>query len=851
MKTNTIYITIGPSQCGKSSFSLKLKESLESLGENGSVLASDDLRREVGGDLNLNYQDNMDRMNILSQSAFELLSFKLNQFTKFPQNQDFVIIDSTGLDTDFRKSIIQLAKKNNYKVVALLFNYSGHEEYFKYFRGDINKAAISRHIKNLKTKVIPFLERKEMEIIKIQDWNHEPIIQKIIDSVSIGSSIKAKTKLDDSIEWMMIGDIHGCLHTFKDLLIKAGFEISPDDIVTNPRGKKILLLGDLVDKGSYSLETLQFALKNKEIMKWIDDNHATFIKYYLDGNQTGLSDEFMDIYFDSRKIFEKEENKQLLIQYLELSLPFASLNKGSIIATHSPCPSQYLGKIDLISRKYQRNWRDYKTEFSKLLEEANMRHPIRVFGHVATKEGIKHKNLIGLDTGAVHQDGRLTGLVIANDKKMYYHSVPRNEKDTFFNKPLESVHDLIPDSQEDFDIDALTPKDKNRIKYSQKDKINFISGTISPSHSTETEFEPIVTALDYYKKHGVTDVVLQKKHMGSRAEVYLTKDGTGDFATSRNGYPIRGFTNEQGERTDDLKSLFQKLRNTDFIKKLLEENRVIILDCELMPWCSMGKGLIQNTFKTYGNLVQQEVEFKEKYNFDKVIEQMESKKQELLKQVDFFKTPKKELIEILKSNNYEFVKNAISYKHTKTSIHRKGLDEYLNQVELYGKPSEAQFLPFAIIKLIANNGENKVITNQEEFLDAINTYWTPSIKISIDDLDKASSFFKQMVEENQAEGIMVKPIIQTNRIVPAIKVRNEKYLHIIYGHDFLSPEKYNKLCKKKNVNKKINISRKEWAIGLSLLDENYDSIPDSQTYAKKMANIIETEEVEKTLDPRL
>jgi predicted phosphodiesterase len=48
---------------------------------------------------------------------------------------------------------------------------------------------------------------------------------------------------------LIVGDVHGCLDELKDLLIKSAY--NPDDTT-------LILVGDLVNKGPYSAETVSY-----------------------------------------------------------------------------------------------------------------------------------------------------------------------------------------------------------------------------------------------------------------------------------------------------------------------------------------------------------------------------------------------------------------------------------------------------------------------------------------------------------------------------------------------------------------------------------------------------------------
>lgn len=65
---------------------------------------------------------------------------------------------------------------------------------------------------------------------------------------------------------IVVGDVHGCLDELKELLGKC--EYSQQD------GDRVLLVGDLVNKGPYSAEVIRFA--REQDMLCIRGNHDDF-----------------------------------------------------------------------------------------------------------------------------------------------------------------------------------------------------------------------------------------------------------------------------------------------------------------------------------------------------------------------------------------------------------------------------------------------------------------------------------------------------------------------------------------------------------------------------------------------
>ena len=61
-----------------------------------------------------------------------------------------------------------------------------------------------------------------------------------------------------------IGDIQGCFHAFTALLARLQF---------NPKQDKLWLVGDIINRGSGSLEVLRWCFQHQESLKVVLGNH--------------------------------------------------------------------------------------------------------------------------------------------------------------------------------------------------------------------------------------------------------------------------------------------------------------------------------------------------------------------------------------------------------------------------------------------------------------------------------------------------------------------------------------------------------------------------------------------------
>jgi len=71
----------------------------------------------------------------------------------------------------------------------------------------------------------------------------------------------------------IIGDVHGCLHTLRALMKKLGYHENGK----HPDGRKLVFVGDIINRGNHSTETLAFIRKlvKKERALIVRGNHET------------------------------------------------------------------------------------------------------------------------------------------------------------------------------------------------------------------------------------------------------------------------------------------------------------------------------------------------------------------------------------------------------------------------------------------------------------------------------------------------------------------------------------------------------------------------------------------------
>ncbi len=909
----SIIMLIGPSGCGKS-FLIKdqIVPQLKCLvpDANIQILSSDGYRREILGK-DLDKTDS--NMKYASEGAFRLMEAKFDAVTTWPITADFVILDATFIGREIREQFVEKARKAQYQLVGLLFDFDDREEYFKYILDIGHRRLISQHLKRFQ-KELGEIGRKDFDYFyKIKGKDRGVKLEKdnSYDYVKLA-------KLPYFNSYFIVGDLHGCLNEFKELLIAGGFEIDNEDKIRGKDDSLIILIGDIPDKGNQVAELIDFIYKNLDRIKICIGGHDRSLTRYIELKETkekettkenineevdiieNIRDKNKSNYFDSAGKLDKDSLAKFKI-IMEGQWYFYI--HDHFVVTHSICDNKYIGKFDKVSIKKQKSdlypfREDYSSEkdyiddlkkyFSYTLNEAKKFDPYHIFGHIAVNNSTIIGNKIFLDTGCVYGN-KLTGVLVDVEYdriRLKFRSVG-NGIDHGIDRIDQNINSIINlddieiKNDNDITFESIEEDDKIDIIEFAKNKVNFISGTMSPSDSNKKKrtLEDMMEAFSYYREKGIEKVILQKKYMGSRANMYLfPKDIDKSYMVSRNGFIIRRL---------DLKLLYEKMLKFLVDKKIkngggildgILDSELIIIDGELMPWSALGKSLIDSHFMVVGKGVESELKLLEDTCFENALEDLrnryeDSKFKELKRQYK-----KDDLKRIIGENQYRQMSSFGNFKWMTIKEQKNPINIYNKQIEIYGKEYkglELEFKPFAVLKIVYKDGDNgeryedNVDNDNEEKREyKEELFWDYSNEIVFnmvsDDtylitttdnigLESGKEWFDKISKEGY-EGVVVKPLekVYIPGIAPYIKVRNPNYLTIIYGYDYLIEPKLTQMIENKNIKKKLKSSIKEFDIGKRMLEIPYRQIDENNIeYLNLCAQMVIEEKNEKELDPRL
>jgi predicted kinase len=883
---NTLLIMCGPSQAGKSTLARQIKEDMKfSMPEmQVEVISSDEIRRELLGSKAIDRYDK--RMLSVSEQAFKLLRMRVELAMSFPLSlrNGLVIVDSTGLNEEFRKDLIELANSRSYHTGLVLFDYKGGlEEYLKGVE-DIYpsmRRIVSDQILKLRTKVLPSLRSKLYSggVWRVKSKDFSDVRVSLSNGqdyrkacLPMGISSEKDVSFFQPLSYLVVGDVHCCYEELLNLLDKEGMlDREPSIPRIKGVGRRLVLVGDVIDKKVEKLEPLlRFLYMNRKEVYLVRGNHEVFVYRYLKGEISGVEEKVMG-YFDSIPVLEgNEEVRNIFFELYESASPFFIHNY--FVVHHAPCLDRYIGKLDKESINRQaRNRYPKDIEYDSIgsYEEALKEHfsfmdrqasynGLPIFtGHVVVSRS-SYGNQWMLDSGAVYGGG-LTGVVVNLDGSLRRTYVP-----SIKHASIKYLPDLRARSRGSIKWDDLDIKDKRRIERMLGDKpINFLSGTMAPADKREGELESLEAALSYYQRQGVNALVMQKKEMGSRAQLvlrrvegvrlavsipntyYFYKEGIEYeiYWVSRNGHLINFI-----DLTDLSKEWFERLISTFGYLDL------VILDGELCPWSLMARGLIDHHFLPIEVGGAAEIDLMKEKGFDKAYESLMSDMEATNFREDRNRLSKEELkgkYGEAKSIWWNTAIESLPFMYDQGP----GIDAYRKQLSLYAREGTPIYKPFQVLKLVHEGKEQVMPYDNELGYTLVNE--EEQLSLLSNELDVALSTYERWIKEAEGalEGVVIKPLrvdMGTLSYAPYLKVRNKEYLRLVYGPSYDRAKSYKNLIDSKKVGGKIKCSIEEWNLSMKMLAIPYSSIDrDNQDMRSFLTSFIGVEKELGSMDPRL
>ena len=815
----SLVVLVGASGSGKSFFARKHFKDTE-------ILSSDYCRGLVADDKN---------DQTCTKEAFAVLNYIASTRLRLGK---LTVIDATNVKQEDRKHLVKLARDNYVLPVAIVLDIPWQ------LCHDRNKARSDRQFgKHVVMNHVSALRRGLRSLRKSEGFTKVHILKGVaeVNVVKIERQALWNNKKHERGPFDIIGDIHGCFDETQILLKKLGYEISKTRdrySVKHPESRKIIFVGDLVDRGPRTPEVIRLAKHaiEDEQAFCVVGNHDDKLKRALMGKKVKIShglQESLDQFEQESEEFRAEARNflaSLISHYVfdngGLTVAHAGI-KEEFIGRGAPSIKQFCmygettGEIDEFGLPVRYPWaEDYRG------------NTLVVYGHTPIPEPEWINNTINIDTGCVF-GGKLTALRYPEKELV---SVPARKVYADPAKPLQTANT----GRSAYDLLDLADVAGKRIVNTQLRKnitireensvaalevmsrfavdprwLVYLPPTMSPVETTTKEgyLEHPDEAFKYFNSQGVEKIICEEKHMGSRAIVVACKDtktaakrfhvtdGLAGVCYTRTG---RSFFNNPKLEEQFITRVRKAVKQADLWKKL--DTDWLILDCELMPWSAKAQSLLEQQYAPVAAAAETSL----------------SEASKLLAKA------------ARRVSDIEALHDDFRNRQALAKQYRVAYQHYCWPVNSIKDYALAPFHILAHEKSLNMDKDHKWHMDLIDQLCDADPEIFQKTKHKIVKLDdevacaKASEWWEKMTTKG-GEGMVMKPMEFTafgksGLIQPGIKCRGPEYLRIIYGPEYTREENLERL-RNRGLSKKRSLALREYALGYEALKHFVDGSP--------------------------
>ena len=804
---------IGPSSAGKSTFARTHFLPTE-------VVSSDACRGLVSDDEN-SLEATSDAFEVLHYIAAKRL--KRGRLT---------VVDATNVQREGRQQLSALAKQHHVQAVAVVFNLPFSEIKRRHEARedrDFPEHVLVRQQKLLRQS-IKHLKREGFRRVYVLNSPEE------VDAVTIHREVLRTNFHQDHGPFDIIGDVHGCFDELHALLTKLGYAIETAETgyrVAAPGYRKAVFVGDLVDRGPNSPQVLRLVMDmvNQGLAHCIPGNHDAKLVRKLLGKNVKMQHGIQETW-DQMAAYPPEFHAEVL-QFLDGLVSHRVFAKGNLVVAHAGLREDMHGRSGGAVRSFALYGETTgETDEYGLPVRLNWAADYRgkatvVYGHTPVPEAQWLNNTIDIDTGCVF-GGKLTALRYPERDLV---SVPAARTYCEPAKPLkesgrtaQQLDDDLLNLQDFTGTKRIETRLRATIKVSEAQNqaaleimsryavdpkwLLYLPPTMSPSEtSTLPDYlEHPQEAFAYYRSQGLSKVVCEEKHMGSRVVVVVTKSV--EVAQKRFGMlePSYGVvytrTGRRFFQDEALESKFLLL-----LQKALHQARAweefdtdwFALDAELMPWSAKAQALINEQYAPVGTAGTHSL----------------ASAADVMAQAAARGLPMGDL-------------------EATTRQRQQLLKQYQEAYRAYVHPTQGlEGLQLAPFHLLASEGRS--YTDQPHLwhlatiakwceADPVLLKATAHRVVTLDEPDSVAEAVAwwESLTQSGGEGMVVKPETFITKgpkglVQPAIKCRGREYLRIIYGPEYTLPEAMEAL-RNRSLGRKRHLALQEFALGVEALD---------------------------------
>ncbi len=433
-----------------------------------------------------------------------------------------------------------------------------------------------------------------------------------------------------------------------------------------------------------------------------------------------------------------------------------------------------------------------------------------VYGHTPTLVPEWVNNTICIDTGAVF-GGSLTALrypsrelVSVPAARVYYEPTKPLSPAPVGTDGLLSISDVTGRRFIETGYGRVTVPAENaaaalevmgRFAIEPADLL-WLPPTMAPCSASTVDgyLEYPTGAFEDYRRAGVTRVVCEEKHMGSRVVALIRGDGTGALYT-RTG---RAFFTTGELNQAALKRLAAAVTTAGLFEELASD--WVLLDAELLPWSAKAMGLIVDQYASVGAAARAALPA---------------------------------VLEVLADTARRGLD--VSALRERTAGRLERAEAFTEAYRRYCWPTDGlrgvRVAPFAVLASAGRHHAGRDhgwhLSLADRLVEADPGFITRTDRRVIDlqdaeQRDEATRWWLGLTEAG-GEGMVVKPYdgmlhSQNGTLTqPGLKCRGREYLRIIYGPDYTEPQQLARL-RERRLGRKRALALREHALGLAALD---------------------------------
>ncbi|WP_295831764.1 polynucleotide kinase-phosphatase [uncultured Microbacterium sp.] len=799
----SLVVLVGASGSGKSTFAREHFGAYE-------TLSSDVFRGLVGGD---------ESDQSATPAAFDALQFVAG---KRLDAGLLTVVDATSVQPEARRRLIDLAKAHDVLPVAIVFdlpestNLARNAE-----RTDrlIPPGAVKRQSDQL---------RRSLRHLAKEGFRKVHVLRSVeeVAAARIERTRLLTDRTDEHGPFDAIGDVHGCLSELQTLLGELGYEIERDERgravdARHPEGRRVIFLGDLVDRGPDVVGVLRLAMGMvaSGSALAVPGNHEAKLVRALRGARVtpthGLAETLAQL------ADETEEFRERVATFCYDLVSHLVLDDGRLVVAHAGLKEQYQGRASGRVRAFA-----LYGETTGETDEFGLpvRYPwaedyrgsaVVLYGHTPVPRVEWINNTACLDTGCVF-GGALSAMryperevVSVPAERVWYEPV----RPLVAEAPERAAGVLqLADVRGKVVVETGTI---GRVSITEQQMaggletmsrwatdprwLTYLPPTMSPPATSAREgfLEHPDEAFAAFRDHGVTDVICEEKHMGSRAVVLVARD------PARFGAPDgwRGVIHTRTGRAffapDDERAMLARLDDA------LERAGVwaeldadwVLLDGEIVPWSAKAGDLIRDLYASVGAAGAAAT------------------------------TAASAVLERALASGID-----VRGLADRMRVRGEDVERFRDAYRRYVDTADAvRFAPFQVLAAgdatfeTRDHGWHLSVADRLAAAAPDLVIPTRRLRVDLTDADavvEAARWWEQLTAEG-GEGMVVKPFAGLTRrkkglVQPGIKVRGREYLRIVYGPDYTVPENLARL-RDRDVGRKRSLAAREYALGLEAL----------------------------------